>query len=85
MNSIDLEKLECADPSSVFDWLDGVTDEQAEYSDIGGDSDAEDAPLHTGLDKHTTRNSQLYSNVLTSESKLTHSNDEINYLFLQFL
>ncbi|KAJ8969912.1 hypothetical protein NQ314_001529 [Rhamnusium bicolor] len=70
--------LKCADPTSVFDWLDGVTDEQAEHSDVGGDSDAEDVPLYTGLDKHTTRNSHLNSNVLSSESKLIGSNDEIN-------
>lgn len=42
LKNINLHNLETMNPEEVFNWLDGVTDDQAENSDVGGDSDGED-------------------------------------------
>lgn len=41
----------------VFDWLDGFDDEQAENSDLGGDSDGEDQMEVSQRQTIVTRNS----------------------------
>lgn len=44
MSRINLETLDEMNTEDMFDWLEGIPDDQAEYSDVGGDSDADDKP-----------------------------------------
>lgn len=60
---ISLEQMERMDPDTVFDLIDGVHDDQAFDSDLGGDSDAEDnIEVNTSLPS-TSRGKRTYADV----------------------
>lgn len=56
----DLENL---DKDNLFDLLEGISEEQVENSDVGGDSDAEDGPSSTltttSNDRRASRSPEL--------------------------
>lgn len=43
----------------LFDYLDGIGEEQAYHSDIVGDTDAEDAAQHTGTSEKGSSSIQI--------------------------
>ncbi|CAH0564520.1 unnamed protein product [Brassicogethes aeneus] len=44
-DKINIEELERLSANKVYDFIDGVTNDMAQQSDVGGDSDAEDTVL----------------------------------------
>lgn len=65
--TFNLEEIQNMDPNSVFDLIDGVLDDQAFDSDLGGDSDAEDnIKTNTSLPS-TSRGKRSYD-VVDNES-----------------
>lgn len=71
LTNINLENLEAMDPEEVFSWLDGVTDDQAENSDIGGDSDGEDFISKPSYrhNRSTASSTDLGNNEIFSQSQ----------------
>lgn len=65
---ISVEELERLSADKVFDFIDGITDDMAQQSDIGGDSDAEDNVLVSTPSSPGTSRSSLTTDPFTSST-----------------
>lgn len=67
MSKLNLETLKQLEGQDLFNWLEGISDHQAENSDVGGDSDADDethiatTPRHKISKRLTNRNTPISS------------------------